>query len=62
MSLAHTHLLSDRVKGGCRLVKDEDGSVLEDGPCYGHSLLLAPGQLEAALPNLKMLCRVIYML
>lgn len=53
MSLANPHLLSDGVKGGGRLVKDEDGGVLEDGPCYGHSLLLAPGQLEATLPNLR---------
>lgn len=55
-TLANAHLLSNGVKGRSCFIKDEDGRVLEDGSCYGHSLLLSPGQLESTLSDLRMQC------
>ena len=36
----HDAVLGDGVQAGGRLVKHEDGRVLEDGPGYRHPLLL----------------------
>ena len=50
---AHDGGLGDGVEGGGGLVEDEDGRVLEDGAGDGHALLLAAGELQAALADLE---------
>ena len=48
----HDAVLGDGVQAGGRLVKHQDGRVLENGPGYGHPLLLPSTELEASLPHL----------
>ena len=48
----HDAVLGDRVQAGGGLVKHQDGRVLENGPGYGHPLLLSSRELEAPLPHL----------
>jgi hypothetical protein len=45
-------LLRLGVQRACGLVEEEDGRVLEHGPGNGDPLLLAAGELQAALANL----------
>ena len=44
-------LFGTAVQGAGGLVQDQNPRVFQNGPGDGDSLLLAAGQLQAALPN-----------
>src|SRR6476646_5731424 len=51
-------LLRFRIEAGSRLVQNEDSRVGEDGPGNGRALLLAPGKLQSAFSDNRVVLAV----